>query len=194
MTTARPVASRASASSSSPFSFSPWKLYGLVRGLNAPPRRPVAAGLLDDVGDLENLLAALDGAGPGDDAEVAAADLQAAATCTHGRLLLDFGAGHLVRRQDRDHFLHPFHRFQGLLGAVALLAQGGDDGQFRADDDVAAQAQLLDPLDDVLDLLLAAPRLHDDDHGSLSATKNGRGCGPLPAPPSREEPWHGGCP
>ena len=34
----RPVCSRASASSSRPFSPSPWKLYGEVRGLNAPPR------------------------------------------------------------------------------------------------------------------------------------------------------------
>ena len=46
VTTASPVASRASASSSRPFSFRPWKLYGLVRGLNAPPRRPVAPASL----------------------------------------------------------------------------------------------------------------------------------------------------
>jgi hypothetical protein len=42
VTTARPVSSRASASSSSPFSARPWNEYGFVRGLNAPPRRPDA--------------------------------------------------------------------------------------------------------------------------------------------------------
>ena len=38
VTTGWPVASRALASRSSPSARSPWKLYGLVRGLNAPPR------------------------------------------------------------------------------------------------------------------------------------------------------------
>ncbi len=42
MTTLRPVCSRASASSFSPSSASPWNSYGLVRGLNAPPRRNFA--------------------------------------------------------------------------------------------------------------------------------------------------------
>ena len=74
----------------------------------------------------------------------AAADLAGRERVDHGRLFLHFGAGHLVRRQDRDHFLHAFQRFQGLLGTVALLAQGGDHGQLGAHDDVAAQAQLLD--------------------------------------------------
>ena len=83
----------------------------------------------------------------------------------HGRLLLHLGAGHLVRRQDRHDLFHAFPRFQGLLGAVALFAEGGDDGSLGADDDVAAQAELLDPLDDVVDLLLRGARFHDDDHG-----------------------------
>ena len=38
----RPVRSRASASRRSPSRPSPWKAYGEVRGLNAPPRRSVA--------------------------------------------------------------------------------------------------------------------------------------------------------
>ena len=40
--TGRPVCSRASARWRSPSTPRPWKLYGLVRGLNAPPRRIVA--------------------------------------------------------------------------------------------------------------------------------------------------------
>ncbi len=42
VTTASPVSSRARASSLNPGSPSPWKEYGEVRGLNAPPRRMVA--------------------------------------------------------------------------------------------------------------------------------------------------------
>ena len=42
VTIARPVASRAVASILRPSSLWPWKLYGLVLGLKAPPRRPVA--------------------------------------------------------------------------------------------------------------------------------------------------------
>ncbi len=40
--TGRPVRSRASARKRSPWTPRPWKAYGLVRGLNAPPRRIVA--------------------------------------------------------------------------------------------------------------------------------------------------------
>ena len=42
VTIGRPVSSRASRSTSSASSPSPWKLYGEVRGLNAPPRSIVA--------------------------------------------------------------------------------------------------------------------------------------------------------
>ena len=42
VTTGRPVSSRTSARIRSPFSPSPWKAYGLVRGLKAPPRSSVA--------------------------------------------------------------------------------------------------------------------------------------------------------
>ena len=38
MTTGSPVSSRAAARIRSPSSPSPWNAYGLVRGLNAPPR------------------------------------------------------------------------------------------------------------------------------------------------------------
>ena len=46
VTIARPVSARAVASILRPSSLCPWKLYGLVRGLNAPPRRPVAPSAL----------------------------------------------------------------------------------------------------------------------------------------------------
>ncbi len=42
VTTGRPVSSRAAANSFSPSVPSPWKLYGEVRGLKAPPRKAFA--------------------------------------------------------------------------------------------------------------------------------------------------------
>ena len=79
------------------------------------------------MGDLQNLAAALHRAGPGDHADLAGAHLQVTGLDQRA-LLLDLGAGHFVGRQDRDHFLDSFPGFQSLLGAVALLAQGGDNG------------------------------------------------------------------
>lgn len=46
VTTGSPVASLASAKSFSPLSFRPWKLYGEVLGLNAPPLKIVAPAAL----------------------------------------------------------------------------------------------------------------------------------------------------
>src|SRR5262249_15941079 len=115
VTTASPVWSRASATGCKPFSFIPSQLYALAPAIDPPPAEPVAARLLPDVGGLQDLVAALHRARPGDDADVAAADLEAERR-DDGRLLLHLGAGHLVRCQDRDHFLHPLAGFQGLFG------------------------------------------------------------------------------
>ena len=46
VTIGRPVFFRASFKSSSPSDLRPWKAYGEVRGLNAPPRRNVAPAAL----------------------------------------------------------------------------------------------------------------------------------------------------
>ena len=56
----------------------PWKLYGLVRGLNAPPRRPVAPRALSFRRQGDDLLLALDRTGAGDHRDPLAADLEAA--------------------------------------------------------------------------------------------------------------------
>src|SRR5262249_5155469 len=84
-----------------------------------------------------------------------------------GALLFHLGRGHLVGCENRHDFIHSFPGFQGLLGAVALLAQGGDHGAFGADNDVAAQPKLLDPFLDVIDLHGAGAGFHDDDHKNL---------------------------
>ena len=69
MTTGRPVSARASARISSAGRPRPWNANGDVRGLNAPPRSIEAPRRLDRARDLERLLARLDRARPGDQAE-----------------------------------------------------------------------------------------------------------------------------
>src|SRR5262249_56818870 len=80
-------------------------------------------------------------------------------------LLLDLGAGHFVRRENGNHLLDSFPCFQGLFGAVALLAQSSDDGAVGTNDDMAAQPEFLDALDDVINLPLARAPFHNNNHG-----------------------------
>ena len=70
----RPVSLRASSSICKPSTPSPWKAYGEVRGLNAPPRRKLAPDAATAVRGRQQLLAALDRARPGHDHEFGAAD------------------------------------------------------------------------------------------------------------------------
>ena len=69
-----------------------------------------------------------------------AADLQAADDDLR-RLLLHFAAGDLVGREDRHDLLDAGPAVQRFLGAVALLADGGDDGPLGALNDVGLEAQ-----------------------------------------------------
>ena len=116
------------------------------------------------MGDLEDLLPALDGTRSRNDTDMVVTHLQIAGR-HQGALLLHFRAGHFVRRKDRNHFVNPFSCFQGLFGAVALFSQGGDHGAFRTDNDVAAQSQEFNFVNDVIDLPLAGARFHDNNHG-----------------------------
>ena len=138
-----------------------------MRGLNAPPRRRRGAGRLDRLGRGQNLLFALDRAGPGDHADRAAADRQAAGA-DHGRLGLHLAAGDFVGGEDRHDFGHARPAFQRLLVRLAIVADGGDHGPLGADDHVGLQAQRLDALDHVLDVGRRGLLFHDDDHGSLA--------------------------
>ena len=74
VTIGSPVTSRTSERISRPFTPSPWKAYGEVRGLNAPPRSSRRAGGLGHLGRLEGLLGGLDGARAGDEGERLGAD------------------------------------------------------------------------------------------------------------------------
>ena len=106
VTTGSPVSSRASRRIASASSPSPWKVYGDVRGLNAPPRSIVAPASCDRARRLERLLAVLDRARPGDQAEELVADLPPV-DLDHGRVGRDLARDELVRLQDRQHLLDP---------------------------------------------------------------------------------------
>ena len=85
VTIGSPVSSRASTRISSASSPRPLKVYGDVRGLKAPPRSIVEPRVRDRARGLERLLAVLDRARPGDQAEGVVAD-PAAAHLDHGRI------------------------------------------------------------------------------------------------------------
>src|SRR5262249_39478519 len=128
--------------------------------LESAAAQAAGSGLAHDVGDFQNLLPAFHGTRAGDKAEAAPAYFQ----LTHldlGRFGFDLGAGHLVRRQDGDNLLDTLAGFQRLLGAIALLAQGGNNGALCSHDDVTAQTELLDPFDNVIDLFLRGTGFHD---------------------------------
>ena len=124
----------------------------------------VRAGLLDGDRGLDELFAALDRAGAGDDHEAVAADLHAA-DLDHGRLRLDLGAGELVRLEDRDDLLDAGERLERLqAGLAALVPDRADDVALDAVDDVGLVAEVADPLEDLVQLSLGRPLAHDDDH------------------------------
>ena len=104
VTSGRPVASRASARIRRPSRPSPWNAYGDVRGLNAPPRSIVQPASATDARGDQRLLAVLDRARPGDEAEVAVADARAA-HLDHRRVGRDLARDELVRLEDRQHLL-----------------------------------------------------------------------------------------
>ena len=51
-----------------------------------------------------------------------------------------------------------------LLGAIAFLAERRDHGPLGADNNMVAQPQLMNALDDVIDIGPGRIRIHDDDH------------------------------
>ena len=108
-----------------------------MRGLNAPPRRIVAPAGCDRLGRLEELLAALDGAGAGHDRQGAVAD--------HGVEHPDDGvlAVELARRQleglaDRRDGLDA-----GQLGQAALQLRAAAEPDFADDRDHEALLALV---------------------------------------------------
>ncbi len=133
-------------------------------GAAAQHRRAV---LGDHARRLQRLLAALDRARAGDQAEVVAAD-PPAVDLDHGPLaLLELRRGELVRLQDRDQVVDPVVALEPERGDPVAVADRPDHGQQLALREVGRTADLLDSLDDVGDLLLRRPLFHHDHHLAL---------------------------
>ena len=95
----------ASRSSRSPSSPSPWKLYGELRGLNAPPRRIFAPARLHRRRRRAHLRLGLRRARAGHDDHLVAADAHVA-DGDDGALGLERPARELVRLGDPQHLVH----------------------------------------------------------------------------------------
>ena len=132
-------------------------------GLVGAAAEELRAGSGDLFGDGEGLLAALDGAGPGDDGQVAAADGGiGAGEADDGVFFLDVAAGELVGLGDADDFGDAGELFDVAAVDFALVAGDADGGALRAGQGMSAEAQLFDMVADGLDLFRRGLRLHDD--------------------------------
>ena len=106
----RPVASRASARYSSPLSAQALEVVGAGARLEGAAAQHGGAGLLDGVGDLDDLFAALDAARAGHDDDLVAADAHllpsTSMTVLSGRVVR---LRQLVRLLDAHGVQHAFH-------------------------------------------------------------------------------------
>ena len=81
-------------------------------------------------------------------------------------LWMSVAAGQLIGRQDGNNVVHAGNGPQRLGADFSLVADHADDRAIGAAAQMGPQSQRLDPLDDVVDLLVGDPRLQDNDHTS----------------------------
>ena len=110
---------------------------------------------------LERLLAGLDGARPGDEAEVAVADA-AVAHLDHGRVGRELAGHELVRLQDREHLLDSGEALERQRGEQLTLADRADHRGLAARRHERGTACLVETGDDVVDLLGRRMPAHHD--------------------------------
>src|SRR5262245_46608133 len=116
----------------------------------------------------------LDGTRPSNHGQVAAADADLADF--HDRVgLLKLPAGQLEWFQNVMDLLDARDRPKGFDLWLALVADDADDGSMFAPAHVRRIAQLLDPLDDVVDLFFAGIRLDDKNHFMKQGQRRGSG-------------------
>ena len=121
------------------------------------------AGGCDLLGDGEGLFAAFDGAGTGDDGEVASADGGVGAgEADDGVFFFNVAAGKFVGLGDADHFGDAGQLFNVAAVDFALVAGDADGGALRAGHGVGAKTQSFNMLADRLDLFRSGLRLHHD--------------------------------
>ena len=126
-----------------PSSPRPWKLYGLVRGLNAPPRRMLApAALTWPAIVVEDPRRSRRRTGPAIMASAPPPILHLADRATTVSVGVKFPAGQLERLEDRQHLLDAGDGRQRLGLQLVLVADDADDGAQLALAEVRLEAQL----------------------------------------------------
>ena len=115
----------------------------------------------DGARGLERLLARLDRARAGDEAEVAVADA-AAAHLDHGRIGRQLAGDELVRLEDRQHLLDPGEALERQRREQLALADRADHRRLAAGRDECRAAGFVEPRDDLVHLLLGGARAHHD--------------------------------
>ena len=136
---------------------------GRGAGLVSAAAEKLRAGGGHLLGDGEGLLAALDGAGTGDDGQIAAADGGVGSRkADDGVFFFHVAAGEFVGLGDADDFGDAGERFKIAAIDFALVAGDADGGALGAGKRVGAEAQLLNVFADRLDLLRRGLRFHDN--------------------------------
>ena len=113
----------------------------------------------------QRLVARLDGARPGDQAEVLAADPAALDLDHRAVARLQLGRRELERLEDRDDLLDAVVTLEPEAGDVLAVADGADHRHLLPARGMGTSAAGLDPGDDGRHLLLGGRRFHHDHHG-----------------------------
>ena len=137
---------RASASSSSPFLPSPWKEYGELRGLNAPPRSAVAPASRTACAAATICSSDSTEQGPAMIDDVRAAERHARRDRDDRVLLLPFARHLLVRLADVDHLGDAVERLDARAVHAAVVADEADGRARLAGHRPRLVAHLLDRL------------------------------------------------
>ena len=145
------------------FKAQPLKCVGRGARLVSAATEKLRAGGGHFGGDGEGLVASFDGAGPGDDGQVAAADGGAGAGETDDRVFFfHVAAGEFVGFGDANYFRNAGERFEIAAVDFALISGDADGGSLRAGKGMGAETQLHDVVADRLYLFRRSVRFHDD--------------------------------
>ena len=141
------------------------KRVGRSARLICPAAKKLRSRPMHPFGHGERLLAAFDGAGPGDDRQPRPANRGVRpGKADHRVVVFDVAAHQLVRLRNLDDFLHARHLFQRALFDFALVAGNPDGSTRRARHGMRPVPQLLDFLANRAHLLFRSVRLHNDEH------------------------------
>ncbi len=141
----------------------PWKLYGDERGLNAPPRITRAPASCHLRRDGIDLLAAFHAARPGHHHHLLAADRDPA-YLHHRPARIEIPARQFVGRGDAVGFLDPIHHLEDFQVHIHFAAHAAQHGVNDARGTVHIVAFTDHAVDDRLNLGLAGPLLHYNQH------------------------------